>query len=67
MTEIVKEIVFIVFTAIHSSHKKNKHFVNEAVNNKIISVEYLPTNDLPADVLTKCFTPIKGHHHMSGF
>lgn len=40
-------------------HKRSKHidvkhhFIREAVANKFISVEYLSTNEMPADVLTK--------------
>lgn len=40
-------------------HKRSKHidirhhFVREAVTNKLIKVDYLPSNQMPADMLTK--------------
>lgn len=33
------------------------HFIKDAVSNSIIELEYLPTTDMPADVLTKALSP----------
>jgi len=29
------------------------HFIREAISNKLVKVEYLPSTDMPVDILTK--------------
>lgn len=49
----------------YGCHRKSKHidiryhFVKDAVNDKIINLNYLPTTAMPADVLTKALCAIK--------
>lgn len=49
----------INLSASHIYHKRSKHidirhhFIREVISNKQILLKYLPTNDMPADVLTK--------------
>jgi hypothetical protein len=40
------------------------HFVRECVANGTISVEYIPTDDMTADVLTKALPQIKHEKHI---
>lgn len=35
------------------------HFIKNAVSDKVINLEYLPTTAMPADVLTKALNPMK--------
>lgn len=53
-------------------HRKSKHidiryhFIKDAVSNKVIQLEYLPTTDMPADVLTKALCPVKHNRCIQG-
>lgn len=53
-------------------HRKSKHidiryhFIKDAVNDKIIDLKYLPTTDMPADVLTKALNPVKHYSCLEG-
>lgn len=46
-------------------HKRSKHidvrhhFIREAISNKHVIVKYIPTNDMPADILTKSLSAEK--------
>lgn len=48
--------------ALHSNCKHidiRSHFIREAVRYKINSINYLPTNDMPIDVLIRSPNPLK--------
>lgn len=35
------------------------HFIRDAIENQIVELKYMPTNEMPADVLTKPLNKIK--------
>lgn len=49
----------------HTYHSRTKHidikynFIRDVVNNDMLKIEYIPTNDMIADVLTKNLNKIK--------
>lgn len=51
-------------------HKRTKHidvryhFIRETISNNIVSIEYLSSNDMPADVLTKGLNSVKHNHFL---
>lgn len=37
------------------------HYCREVISNNIVKINYMPTNDMPADILTKSLNSIKHH------
>jgi hypothetical protein len=56
----------------HMYHKRSKHidvrhhFIREAISNKWVKVEYLPTADMPADIFTKGLSSEKHYKFLNG-
>lgn len=52
-------------------HKRTKHidvrhhFIREAVANKLVKLNYLPTSEMPADLLTKGLSHVKHNYFVS--
>lgn len=53
-------------------HRRTKHidvrhhFIRECVTNNLVQISYLPTNDMPADVLTKSLCHVKHYKFING-
>lgn len=54
----------------HQSHKRSKHidvrynFIREVIDNDIVETKYLPTANMPADLLTKGLPEVKHYRFM---
>lgn len=60
----------INLSANHTCHKRSKHidirhhFIRQVVSENKVNLKYLPTNDMPADMLTKSLSTEKHSHFL---